>query len=74
MINVHTAEVQLSDSLTPEVFFTASFPLVKHGTDIPETEGLTEEQVLQKLARAMLEQVFDTINENKLKYKTNGTV
>ncbi len=67
MIKVHSAEILLSESFEPEVFFTATFPLVTHGTNISETEGLSEQEVLQKLAKAMLEQVFATIDTNKQK-------
>ncbi len=70
-IKVHSAEIQLSETFEPEVLFTASFPLVKFGTDIEETVGLTDEEILQKLADEMLKQVFATINENKQKYLRN---
>ena len=74
MIKVHNAEIQLSENFEPEVLFTATFPLVRHGTHILETVGLTEEEILQKLAKVMLEQVFATINENKQKYLIDGVL
>lgn len=67
MIKVHSAEIILSESFEPEVLFSATFPLVKHGTNISETEGLSEEEILQKLAKAMLEQVFAIVDANKQK-------
>lgn len=74
MIKIHAAEIQLSNTFEPEVVFTASFPLVRHGSNIPETEGLTEQEIFQKLGKLMVEQVFDTINANKQKYLQDGVV
>jgi hypothetical protein len=59
MIKVYSAKIQPNEkTFRPEVLFTASIPLVKLGSHIPETEGLTEDEIMQKLGRIMLEQVF----------------
>jgi hypothetical protein len=64
VIKVQSAEVKINHrSARPEVHIVASFPLVKHGTHTPDTQGLTDSEIYEKLGRELLYKAFDILNQ-----------